>query len=125
MWDKTFKQKYKVDFKNCQVFVRLLVDLIGDSAAKGKLPQFLDKWVRNLSLARHFTVLGIVGGATLMAVGLVTVPVDMGSTAAAGFALAGGTVCSSTIGLVNARAGKEKHIKKSQDEIRKRLQLGE
>ncbi len=125
MWDKVFNRKYKVEFTNCQVFIRLLVDLIGDAAANKELPQFLDKWVRNLSIARHATVLGIVGGATLMAVGLVTGPADMGSTAAAGFAMAGGTVCSATMGIVNRRAGIEKHIKKSTEEIRKRLQLVE
>ena len=40
-----------------------------------------------------------------MAVGLVTSVGDMGLTAAAGFAMAGGTVCSSTMGLVDARGG--------------------
>lgn len=59
-----------------------------------------------------------------MAVGLVTNVGDMGSTAAAGFTMAGGTVCGSTMGVVDARAGKEKHIKICQDGIRKRLQLG-
>lgn len=59
-----------------------------------------------------------------MAMGLVTDLADMGLTAAARFALVAGTVCSSTISLVNAKVGKEKHIKKSQSEIRKRLQLG-
>ena len=49
-----------------------------------------------------------------MAVGLVTSVGDMGSTTAAGFAMAGGTVCSSTMSLVNAKAGKEKHIEKPQ-----------
>jgi len=53
-----------------------------------------------------------------MAVGLVTVGVDMGSTAALGFGIAGTTVFRSTAALFNLRDSKSKYIQKSQKEIR-------
>lgn len=54
----------------------------------------------------------------LIGVGLVTAGVDMGSTAAAGFGIAGATVFSSTAALFNIRDAKSKYIVKSQKEIR-------
>ncbi|KAF2469612.1 uncharacterized protein BDR25DRAFT_304344 [Lindgomyces ingoldianus] len=123
VWKKTLKEKYVYDENNCQAFVRLLVELIGDPDAKAKLPHFFDKWVKNAGITRDISILGIATGATLIGVGLVTAPVDFGSTAAAGFGLAGSMVFSSSAALFNIRDGKAKHIQKAQKEIREELRL--
>jgi hypothetical protein len=57
----------------------------------------------------------------LMGVGLVTAGVDMGSTAAAGFGVAGMTVFNSGAALFNMRDAKAKDVKKAQKEIREEL----
>ena len=121
MWEKTLNEKYILDENNCQAFVRLLAELIGDSEAKVKLPHSFDEWMKYTGITRDVTILGIATGATLMGVGLVTVAVDGGSTAAAGFGVAASTVFSSSAALFNMRDSKAKHIKKAQREIREEL----
>ncbi len=121
VWEKTLKGKYAVDENNCQAFVRLLVELIGDPEAKVKLPQFFDEWVRNAGITRDVSILGVASGVALMGVGVVTAVGDGGTTAAAGFAVASSTVFNSSAFLFNMRDGKAKHIEKSQKEIRKEL----
>lgn len=74
-----------------------------------------------MGVTRDVTLLGIIGAASLMGVGLVTAGVDMGSTAAAGFALAGQIACSSSAAVFYMRDRKAKHIKKSQKAIAKEL----
>ena len=106
-----------LDEGNCQVFARLLVQVIGDSDANANLGHFFDLWVRNAGITLNFAILGVIGGATLMAVGLVTSTADGGATAAAGFSVAASTVCSSIAGMASMKHRKEKRIKKAQKAI--------
>jgi hypothetical protein len=43
------KKKYAFDADNCQVFIRLLVELVGDKEAQVNMPHFFDEWVKNAS----------------------------------------------------------------------------
>lgn len=106
-----------LDEGNCQVFARFLVEVIGDQEAKDNLGQFFDIWVRNARITRDFAILGLIGGATLMAVGLATSTVDGGTTAAAGFSVAASTVCSLIAGKASKKHKKEKRIQKAQKAI--------
>jgi outer membrane lipoprotein SlyB len=95
--------------------------LIGDSNAKANLPHLFGKWVRAASISRDATILGIVGGLTVMAIGAATAVGDGGATAAAGFGMAGSAVCSAIATTSSNKQGEEKHIKKAQKEIREEL----
>jgi F0F1-type ATP synthase membrane subunit c/vacuolar-type H+-ATPase subunit K len=56
-----------------------------------------------------------------MAVGAVTAIGDAGTTAAAGFGMAGSSVCSAIAATSSNKRGNEKHITKAQKEIRQEL----
>lgn len=121
VWDRSLKKKYAYDEYNCQVFVRLLVELIGDQTAKAEFPAFLDKWVKGAGNTRDGGFFAFAAGASLLAAGLTTAVADGGATAAAGFALAAQTTLRSTAWLLTERDNRAKKIKEGQKEIRKEM----
>ena len=123
IWGTSLQSKYVADENNCQVFIRLLVELIGDAETKVKFPASFDKWVKGAGISRDATALIFTAGAATVAAGatLVAAPVDPTGTAAAGFALSATTVLRSSTQLMTDRYTKEKFIKKAQQELRTRL----
>ena len=65
--------------------------------------------------------MAFAAGASMFAAGLATIPADMGSTAAAGFALAAQTTLRSTAWLLGERDQRGKKIKEGQKEIRQEM----
>lgn len=111
------------DENNCQVFVRLLVDLIGDKQTQAQFPASFDIWSKRMGITRDSTVLIATAGIATVAAAasLVATPVDVTGTAAAGFAVSASMVLRSTTALFNDRASKEMFIKKAQAELREEL----
>ncbi|OTB05369.1 hypothetical protein M426DRAFT_10694 [Hypoxylon sp. CI-4A] len=123
VWRRPLQGKYVYDENNCQVFVRLLVDLIGDKQTQANFPASFDILSKRMGISRDSTVLlATAGMATVAAaVSLVAAPVDLTGTAAAGFAVSASMALRSTTALLNDRAGKEKFIKTTQAELRAEL----
>ncbi|RGP61342.1 hypothetical protein FLONG3_10576 [Fusarium longipes] len=61
IWDGPLRNTYAYDRTNCQVFVRLLVDLVGDSTVKFHFPAFFDKRVKEAGMARDLTYFALSG----------------------------------------------------------------
>jgi hypothetical protein len=123
VWDKSLQKKYVYDEHNCQVFIRLLIELIADSDTKKNFPQFFDKWVKVAGISRDVSAWTIAAGGSAMAASLAFAPVDVTGTAAAGFAMSASLVLRSSTALLNDRHRKEKMIEKGQNEIRENLRL--
>ena len=121
VWSLTLKEKYIYDEYNCQVFIRLLVEIIGDQAARTNLPAFLDKMVKNAQNARDGGSFALAAGATMIAAGLTTWVVDGGATAAAGFAIAAQTTLRASAWLLTERDGRAKKIKEGQKKAKKQM----
>ncbi|KAI1760088.1 hypothetical protein GGR53DRAFT_511050 [Hypoxylon sp. FL1150] len=123
VWRRPLQGKYVYDENNCQVFVRLLVDLIGDKQTQIQFPASFDLWSKRMGIARDSTVLiATAGMATVAAAAsLVVTPMDVTGVAAAGFAASANLVLRSSTALWNDRASKEKFIKKAQTELREEL----
>ncbi|KAH7311206.1 hypothetical protein B0I35DRAFT_514056 [Stachybotrys elegans] len=125
VWQKSLRGKYVVDENNCQVFVRLLIELIGDPTTKVNFPSYFDKWVKTAGISRDAAVLLFAAGASTIAAtaSLAATPVDPTGTAAAGFAISTMNVLRTTSSLILDRRSKEKFIEKSQKELRAQLGL--
>ncbi|KAI2620765.1 hypothetical protein GGS26DRAFT_307644 [Hypomontagnella submonticulosa] len=123
IWRRPLQGKYVYDENNCQVFVRLLVDLIGDKQTQIQFPASFDIWSKRMGIARDSTTLIVTAGMATVAAAatLVATPVDPSGTAAAGFAASASMALRSTTALWNDRANKEKFIKKEQAELRQEL----
>ncbi|KAI1170403.1 hypothetical protein F4777DRAFT_569343 [Nemania sp. FL0916] len=123
IWQSSLRGKYVIDEKNCQVFGRLFVDMIGDRNTKVNFPPFFDKWIKTAGITRDATALVFVAGASVVAAGasLLFTPVDPTGTAAAGFAVSSLTALRSTTALVSDRYTKEKYIEKAQKDLREEL----
>ncbi|KAF3050170.1 hypothetical protein E8E11_002966 [Didymella keratinophila] len=122
VWERSLKKKYAYDEYNCQVFVRLLLELIGDQNTKAAFPAFLDKWIKAAGNSRDGGFFTFAAGASMMAAGLAFMGTDGGATSAAGFALAAQTTLRSTAWLLTERDNRGKKIKEGQKEIRKEMQ---
>ncbi|KAK7416200.1 hypothetical protein QQX98_005397 [Neonectria punicea] len=123
VWQGPLQAKYVYDENNCQVFVRLLVDLIGNNDTKASFPSFFDKLVKGAGVTRDSFVLAAAAGMITVAAGasLVAAPVDGGATAAAGFALASSMTLRSTTTLLNDRHSKGEFVRKAQEELKEEL----
>lgn len=122
VWERSLKKKYAYDEYNCQVFIRLLIELIGDQNAKVEFPQFLDQWVRGAGNTRDGGFFAFTAGAILIAAGATFMGADGGATAAAGFAIAAGTTLRSATWLLTERDNRSKKIKEGQKDIREEMQ---
>ena len=125
VWQKSLRNKYIYDEHNCQVFARLLVELIGDPETKVRFPQFFDVWLKRSGIIRDVSFMtAAVGGSLLAAASVGSVAIDpSGTTALAGVALSTSMVVRSSTALMSARYLKEKDIEKGQSEIKKILEL--
>ncbi|KAG5664903.1 hypothetical protein KAF25_008637 [Fusarium avenaceum] len=123
IWQTSLQEKYVYDENNCQVFIRLLVDLVGDADVKAKFPTFFSEEVKKAGIARDSTFLIATAGMATVAAGtsLMFAPVDPSGASAAGFFIAASTALRSTTSLWTARINKEEFIKKAQTELRQRL----
>ncbi|KAG9257512.1 uncharacterized protein F5Z01DRAFT_646122 [Emericellopsis atlantica] len=123
IWVRALQQKYVYDENNCQVFLRLLVDLIGDHATRAAFPAFLDQFVKWAGIGRDAAFYTFAAGASVFAaaVSLTVAPVDTSGTAAVAFAASTQMVLQNSTALLKLRHGKEKFIKKAQEDIRKEL----
>ncbi|KAK7433060.1 hypothetical protein QQZ08_000533 [Neonectria magnoliae] len=123
VWQGPLQAKYVYDENNCQVFIRLLVDLIGNNDTKANFPAFFDKLVKGVGVTRDSFVLAAAAGMITVAAGasLVAAPVDGGATAAAGFALASSMTLRSTSTLLNDRHSKGEFVRKAQEELKEEL----
>jgi hypothetical protein len=125
VWDTSLQNTYAYDEQNCQVFIRLLVEHIGDPATKATFPQFFDKWVKGAGISRDVSFLTIAVGASAMAATLAAAPMDPTGVAFAGVAMSTSMVVRSSVALLTDRYVKEKRIEKGQKELREKLQLDE
>lgn len=124
VWGKSLHYKYVYDEHNCQVFARLLVELIGDPATKAKFPQFFDIWLKNAGITRDLSLMTIAVGGSALAATIAVAAVDPTlATATAGVALSTSMVIRSGTALLTTRHFKVKDIEKGQKEIRKELEL--
>jgi hypothetical protein len=123
VWDTSLRYKYTYDGQNCQVFIRLLVDLIGDLETQTTFPQFFDTWVKTAGISRDVSFLSIAVGGTAPAATLVASSVDVTGTALAGVALSSQMVVRSSTSLLTDRYVKKKLIEKGQKELREKLKL--
>ena len=114
-------KKYAYDEYNCQVFIRLLVELIGSQTTKAQFPYCLDQMVKGAGNTRDGGFFAFAAGATLIAAGATFMGADGGATAAAGFALAANTTLRSTAWLLTERDNRAKKIKEGQKDIRKQM----
>ncbi|KAI6775954.1 hypothetical protein HG530_002712 [Fusarium avenaceum] len=123
IWQTSLQEKYVYDENNCQVFIHLLVDLVGDANVKAKFPTFFSEEVKKAGIARDSTFLIATAGMATVAAGtsLMFAPVDPGGASAAGFFIAASTTLRSTTALWTARINKGDFIKKTQAELRQRL----
>ncbi|KAI2617142.1 hypothetical protein GGR54DRAFT_215253 [Hypoxylon sp. NC1633] len=123
VWTRSLKAKYVYDENNCQVFVRLLVELIGDPKTQAEFPASFDLWSKRAGLVRDSTTLiATAGMATVAAAAsLAVTPGDFTGTAAAGFAISANVALRSSAALWGDRISKEKFIKKTQEELRAEL----
>ncbi|KAI1213538.1 uncharacterized protein F4807DRAFT_269963 [Annulohypoxylon truncatum] len=123
VWEKPLQSKYVYDENNCQVFIRLLVDLIGNKQTQAEFPGFFDQYVKRAGTTRDSVfLLGTAAAATVAAtVTFMAAPVDPTGTAAAGFALSAGMVLRSSTALWSDRIIKDKYIKEAQEELREEL----
>lgn len=116
--------KYKFDVHNCQVFARLLVELIGDPATKADFPQFFDTWLKITGITRDVSLMTVAAGGATLAGAVVSVAVDPTMvTAAAGLGLGSSMIFSAGTALITHRYLREKDVEKGQKEIRKELEL--
>lgn len=111
-------EKYAYDKHNCQVFIRLLVELIGSQAVKVNFPHFLDQWLKGIGNTRDTGFLTFAAGASMIAASVAMMGVDGGSIAAAGFAIAVGTTLNGATFLLKTRRNQEEKIKLGQRQIR-------
>jgi hypothetical protein len=111
------------DENNCQVFLRLLVDLIGDHSTRADFPAYFDKFVKWAGVGRDVAFYTFAAGASVFAAGvsLTVAPVDTSGTAALAFAASTTSVLHNSTALLNLRHSKEKFIKKAQEAIREEL----
>lgn len=116
VWDKPLQSKYVHDENNCQVFIRLLVDLIGSKQTQAEFPGTFDKYVKRAGGTRDFVFLFGATAATLAAA-----TVDPSGVAAAGFFMGAAQVVRSSTALWTDRYAKEKFIRKAQEELREEL----
>ncbi|KPM40829.1 hypothetical protein AK830_g5692 [Neonectria ditissima] len=123
VWQRSLQGKYVYDENNCQVFIRLLVDLIGNNETRARFPASFDIWVKRAGMTRDSTALAATAGMITVAAGvsLLAAPVDGGATAAAGFGLAATTALRSTTALFTDRHSKGEFIRKAQEELREKL----
>ncbi|KAM0446232.1 hypothetical protein ACHAQK_001149 [Fusarium lateritium] len=123
IWQTSLPEKYVYDENNCQVFIRLLVELVGDADVKARFPTFFSEEVKKAGIARDSTFLIATAGMATVAAGtsLMFAPVDPSGASAAGFFIAASTALRSTTALWTARINKEEFIKKAQAELRQRL----
>lgn len=103
------------------MFIRLLVEIIGDHNAKANFPAFLDKWVKGAQNTRDGGSFAFAAGATLVAAGLTTWVVDGGATAAAGFAIAAQTTLRASAWLLTERDNRAKKIKEGQKKVKEQM----
>ena len=122
VWDRSLNKRYAYDKYNCQVFIRLLVELIGDQNTKDNFPHFLDQWLKAAGNTRDGSFFAFAAGATMIAATVAVLGTDGGAFAAAGFAIAANTTLRSSAWLLTERAGRSKKIKEGQEEIRKIMQ---
>jgi hexokinase len=107
------------DEHNCQVFVRLVVELIRDPKTKADLPQFFDIWFQRGGITRDVSFMTIGLGGTALAVCVVSIAMDPTlTTAATGVAVSTSMVVGTSTALLTNRYLKEKHIEKGQKEIK-------
>ncbi|KAM0351842.1 hypothetical protein ACHAPU_002355 [Fusarium lateritium] len=123
IWQTSLQEKYVYDENNCQVFIRLLVELVGNAEVKAKFPTFFSEEVKKAGIARDSTALIATAGMATVAAGtsLMFAPVDPSGASAAGFFIAASTALRSTTALWSARINKEEFIKSAQAELRQRL----
>lgn len=119
VWERSLKKKYAYDDRNCQVFIRLLVELIGSPGARAEFPAFLDKWVKGAGNTRDGSFFAVAAGATTFAaLGVGSLVLDPTGVTAAGFMLAAQTTLRSSTWLLTERHLKGEAIKDGQKEIR-------
>ncbi|KAG8159509.1 hypothetical protein KVR01_010146 [Diaporthe batatas] len=119
VWERSLKKKYAYDDRNCQVFIRLLVELIGSPGARAEFPAFLDRWVKGAGNTRDGSFFAVAAAAsTFAALGVGSLALDPTGITAAGFMLAVQTTLRSSTWLLTERHLKGEAIKDGQQEIR-------
>lgn len=126
IWNGPLQTQYNVIRKNCQDFVRLLVDLVGNNAVKITFPALLTKRAKEAGIARdltYFTLAGaaIGGGSVIAGVSLFFTPGDLTGVMGTCCVAAGSVALEATKELWEGRINREEYIEKSQAELRMQL----
>lgn len=122
VWELSLKKKYAFDDRNCQVFIRLLVELIGSPHAKVEFPAFLDRWVKAAGNTRDGSIFaGAAGMVVIAAISVGSLAVDPTGITAAGLAMAAQLTLRSSAWLLTDRDLKGKAIDKGQKQIREEM----
>jgi hypothetical protein len=119
VWRESLKEKYQYAEQNCQLFVRLLLELVGDAQAiTFTLPQSFHIWVKTAGISRNFSAMALMAGFSAMATSAAATPVDPTGTAFAALAVSSSVVVSTSLNALAHRRRKERAIVKGQGNVR-------
>jgi hypothetical protein len=121
VWERTLEKKYITDENNCQVFIRMLVELIGDQETQVRFPQSFDIWVKRAGISRDVSALTMVAGGVVMATTAATATMDPTPASMAGLAISTNLVAGSVTALSYYRYRRDKFVKDAQAELRVEL----
>ncbi|CAJ0542295.1 Ff.00g000060.m01.CDS01 [Fusarium sp. VM40] len=126
IWKGPLQGTYVYDRNNCQVFVRLLVELVGNRQVMVKFPAFFNEKVKEAGIARdmtYFAMTGFVIGGGSMAAGmsLLVTPGDPTGIMGACAVAAGGAALHATKEVWESRINKDNFIWAAQQNLRAEL----
>ncbi|KAM0228883.1 hypothetical protein ACHAPO_010407 [Fusarium lateritium] len=126
IWNGPLRNTYNEYKTNCQVFVLLLVNLVGNNEAKIRFPALFSERVKQAGIARdltYFALAGAVigGGSVIAGVTLLFSPGDPTTLLGACTAAAGDAALKATNELWQGRNMREQYIASTQAELRAQL----
>lgn len=121
VWEKTLEKKYAYQEHNCQVFGRLLIELIGNKEAKVEFPAALDRWLEGAGIAWDTGMTASYGVMTLLLIGACSIAVDPTGTICATFQSGARCAMKAAARRSKNRGTRGKKVMEGQNEIRKEM----
>lgn len=121
MWEKTLGKKYAYHEQNCQVFGRLLIELIGGQEAKIEFPAALDRWLEGAGIAYDTGMVAFYGVSVLLLIAACSIAVDPSGTLCATFQFGAQCATKAAARRAKRRDTQGKKIMEGQKEIRKEM----
>ncbi|CEI60361.1 hypothetical protein FVEN_g6512 [Fusarium venenatum] len=126
IWNGPLRNTYHEYRTNCQVFVLLLVNLVGNNDVKVSFPTLFSEMVKDAGIARdlsYFALTGAVvgGGSVIAGMSLIFSPIDPTTVLGACAVTAGSAALKATNELWEGRNMREQYIARTQAELRAQL----